>query len=103
MYTEKVRNYLRSILPELGYELDSVTWTKENNEWYLRAFIMRSDGADMTANDCALVSRRLSKWLDQTDFIDEQYMLEVCSMGFKDQPSPEGETLPEETDEEPKT
>ena len=30
-------------------------------------------------------------------------MLEVCSMGFKDQPSPEGETLPEKTDEEPKT
>lgn len=33
-------------------------------------------------NDCANVSRRLSKWLDQQDFIEEAYTLEVCSRGF---------------------
>jgi len=33
-------------------------------------------------NDCALVSRRLSKWLDKEDFIPEEYMLEVCSRGY---------------------
>lgn len=33
-------------------------------------------------NDCALVSRRLSKWLDKEDFIDEVYTLEVCSPGY---------------------
>lgn len=33
-------------------------------------------------NDCAQVSRRLSKWLDQEDFIREAYTLEVCSRGF---------------------
>lgn len=33
-------------------------------------------------NDCAMVSRRLSKWLDQEDFIDEIYTLEVCSPGY---------------------
>jgi len=33
-------------------------------------------------NDCALVSRRLSKWLDKEDFIPEEYMLEVCSKGY---------------------
>ena len=51
----------------------------------------------MTVNDCANVSRRLSKWLDQEDFIPEQYMLEVCSLGFKDDPS--GEGLPVEDTE----
>ena len=53
----------------------------------------------MTVNDCAKVSRRLSKWLDQEDFIDEQYMLEVCSLGFKDQPGNE-DVIPEDAEEE---
>ena len=58
----------------------------------------------MTVNDCAMVSRRLSKWLDKEDFIAEEYILEVCSLGFKDNPS-EGdelysEEIGEETDEE---
>ncbi len=83
MYTERVENYLHSILPDMGYELDSVTFTVESGTHYLRTFIFRTDGADMTVNDCAAVSRRLSKWLDKEDFIDEEYMLEVCSLGFK--------------------
>ncbi len=33
-------------------------------------------------NDCAKVSRYLSKWLDKEDFIPEAYTLEVCSRGF---------------------
>lgn len=33
-------------------------------------------------NDCAMVSRRLSKWLDKEDFIAEAYTLEVCSRGY---------------------
>lgn len=33
-------------------------------------------------NDCANVSRRLSKWLDKEDFIPDEYMLEVCSKGY---------------------
>jgi len=33
-------------------------------------------------NDCAKVSRYLSKWLDKEDFISEAYTLEVCSRGF---------------------
>lgn len=98
-YTERVKTYLDSFCPKEGYGVDSVTFTHENNEWYLRAFIYRLDEVDMTVNDCAKVSRRLSKWLDQEDFIDEQYMLEVCSLGFKDQPGNE-DVIPEDVEEE---
>lgn len=97
-YTERVKTYLDSFCPKEGYGVDSVTFTYENNEWYLRAFIYRLDEVDMTVNDCAKVSRRLSKWLDQEDFIDEQYMLEVCSLGFKDQPGNE-DVIPEDVEE----
>ena len=32
--------------------------------------------------DCAEISRRLSDWLDENDFIDEGYILEVSSPGL---------------------
>ncbi|ETP73189.1 hypothetical protein UYO_0872 [Lachnospiraceae bacterium JC7] len=106
-YTERVKKYLDEICPQDGYEVDSVTFTQENNEWYLRAFIYRADGVDMTVDDCAKVSRKLSKWLDKEDFIPEQYMLEVCSLGFKEHPGNadvepqdvDAETLAEESTE----
>ena len=85
-YTVRVKKYLDEMCPKEGYQVDSVTFTLENGEWYLRSFIYRTDGVDMTVDDCARVSRKLSKWLDKEDFIPEQYMMEVCSLGFKDQP-----------------
>lgn len=104
MEVERTKSYLEEILPGMGYILDSVTFTEEAGTHYLRAFIYRQDEEDMTVNDCAMVSRRLSKWLDKEDFIAEEYILEVCSLGFKDNPS-EGdelysEEIGEETDEE---
>ncbi len=98
MYTKRVEDYLNSTLPKQGYELDSVTFTTESGIHYLRAFIYRSDGVDMTVNDCANVSRPLSKWLDKEDFIKEEYMLEVCSLGFKENPGNE-DVEPEEYDD----
>lgn len=102
MEVERTQAYLEEILPEMGYVLDSVTFTKEAGTHYLRAFIFRDDEADMTVEDCAMVSRRLSKWLDKEDFIQEEYILEVCSLGFKDRP---GEELSEWNveEEEPST
>ena len=32
--------------------------------------------------DCDEISRRLSDWLDENDFIDEGYILEVSSPGL---------------------
>ena len=99
METERTKVYLEEILPSMGYALDSVTFTEEAGTHYLRAFIYREDEADMTVNDCAMVSRRLSKWLDQEDFIEEEYILEVCSLGFKDNPSDSEAAFEEDIEE----
>ncbi|EFE91073.1 hypothetical protein GCWU000341_02180 [Oribacterium sp. oral taxon 078 str. F0262] len=93
MITEKTEAYLREELaPSLGYELDSVSYTREDGVNYLRVFILRKDGEPMTTDDCAAVSRPLSRWLDKEDFIEDEYVLEVCSLGFKDEP--EGGEIP---------
>ena len=99
METERTKAYLEEILPSMGYVLDSVTFTEETGMHYLRAFIYRADEEDMTVNDCAMVSRRLSKWLDQEDFIEEEYILEVCSLGFKDKPSDSEAAFEEDIEE----
>lgn len=99
METERTKAYLEEILPSMGYVLDSVTFTEETGMHYLRAFIYRADEEDMRVNDCAMVSRRLSKWLDQEDFIEEEYILEVCSLGFKDNPSDSEAAFEEDIEE----
>ena len=33
-------------------------------------------------DDCEVISRRLSDWLDKEDFIDDSYILEVSSPGL---------------------
>ena len=99
MEIERTTSYLEEILPDMGYVLDSVTFTEEAGTHYLRAFIYRRDEEDMTVNDCAMVSRRLSKWLDKEDFIEEEYILEVCSLGFKDNPSGASEDWDSEIEE----
>lgn len=99
METERTKAYLEEILPSMGYVLDSVTFTEETGMHYLRAFIYRADEEDMTVNDCAMVSRRLSKWLDKEDFIEEEYILEVCSLGFKDNPSDSEAAFEEDIEE----
>jgi len=36
----------------------------------------------ITIDDCVEISRAVSDWLDETDFIDESYILEVSSPGL---------------------
>jgi ribosome maturation factor RimP len=47
---------------------------------HLRAYIDKPGG--ITINDCEVISRSLSDLLDQEDFIDESYILEVSSPGL---------------------
>ena len=52
----------------------------EAGTWYLRAYIDKPGG--IAINDCEVVSRELSDLLDQKDFIDDSYILEVSSPGL---------------------
>ena len=79
-YEKQVEAYLMPIMEENQYELVDVEYVKEAGTWYLRAYIDKEGG--FTVDDCELVSRRLSEWLDKTDFIDDSYILEVSSPGL---------------------
>ena len=79
-YESKVENYLLPMMEEYGFELVDVEYVKEAGTWYLRAYIDKEGG--ISVDDCEVVSRRLSDWLDKEDFIEESYILEVSSPGL---------------------
>ena len=79
-YEQKTEEILIPIMEELGFELVDVEYVKEGSSWYLRAYIDKPGGINI--NDCETVSRRLSDILDEKDFIDDAYIMEVSSPGL---------------------
>ena len=80
IYEQKTEEILNPIMVELGFELVDVEYVKEGSSWYLRAYIDKPGGINI--NDCEAVSRRLSDILDEKDFIDDAYIMEVSSPGL---------------------
>ncbi|MEH2948148.1 ribosome maturation factor RimP [Sporofaciens sp. JLR.KK001] len=80
MYEKNTEEILLPMMEELGFELVDVEYVKEGSTWYLRAYIDKPGGINI--DDCETVSRRLSDILDEKDYIDEAYILEVSSPGL---------------------
>lgn len=80
IYESKTEAFLQPLMEESQFELVDVEYVKEGGNWYLRAYIDKEDG--ITVNDCEVISRRLSAWLDQEDFIEDAYIMEVSSPGL---------------------
>lgn len=79
-YEQKTEEILFPITEEYGYELLDVEYVKEGGTWYLRAYIDKPGG--ISIDDCEKVSRKLSDILDEKDYIDDSYIMEVSSPGL---------------------
>ena len=55
-------------------------FVKEGGNYYLRVYIDKPGGINI--DDCELISRALSDKLDEEDYIEEAYILEVSSPGL---------------------
>lgn len=80
VYEQKAEALITPILDSMGFELVDVEYVKEGGEWYLRSYIDKEGG--ITINDCEAVSRLFNEKLDQEDFIEESYIMEVSSPGL---------------------
>lgn len=69
------------IAEDLGYSVYDVLYVKEGPYWFLRVYIDRENGVDV--DDCEIVSRSLSAILDEKNFIDTNYFLEISSPGIE--------------------
>ena len=80
IYEQKAEALLEPIVAEHNFELVDVEYVKEGSNFYLRAYIDKPEG--ITVDDCEVVSRAFSQKLDEEDFIDEAYIMEVSSPGL---------------------
>ena len=80
VYEQKTEEILLPIIEEYGFELVDVEYVKEGGTWYLRTYIDKEGG--ISIDDCEKVSRRLSDILDEKDYIDDTYIMEVSSPGL---------------------
>lgn len=79
-YEAKTEALLIPIAEANGVSIYDIEYVKEGSDYYLRAYIDKPEGVNII--DCETVSRALSAALDEKDFIDEAYILEVSSPGL---------------------
>ena len=79
-YQQRAEALLTPIVEEQGFELVDVEYVKEAGCWYLRGYIDKPGG--ITVNDCEAVSRIFSDKLDEQDFIEDSYIMEISSPGL---------------------
>ncbi len=86
---ERFEMIVKPVLEGKDLGLIKTEYVNESGNWFLRAYINKKDGSDISINDCAYVSRIVSKKLDKADYIDDVYTMEICSAGFIDAPQTE--------------
>ncbi len=79
-YEKKTEQLILPVLEKYQYELVDVEFVKEVGSWHLRAYIDKPGG--ITIDDLTVVNHELSDLLDENDFIEESYILEVSSPGL---------------------
>ena len=77
----KVTPLCEKVASELGYFIWDVDYVKEGTEWFLRIEIDKEGGVDI--EDCEKYSRAIDPLLDEEDYIEGTYRLEISSPGIE--------------------
>ncbi len=77
---EQVEQGVMPLIKELGYELVELEIKGGGPSSIVRIYIDKEKG--VTVEDCALISKEVSDYLDTEDLIQSRYTLEVSSPGL---------------------
>ncbi len=75
---EKIKELIEKPIVDAGYILDSVNYVKESGNYFLRIVVDKNNDY-ININDCVEINRLLDPILDKVDFIDESYIVDICS------------------------
>jgi ribosome maturation factor RimP len=78
-FNNKIFDLAKQVSEESGCMLIDVVFRGDERNRVVQIFI--DNEAGISADDCALVSNKLSKRLDETDLLPTKYRLEVSSPG----------------------
>jgi ribosome maturation factor RimP len=81
MQRDTLASMLRPLVEGLGYELWELEYSPGRGSGLLRLYIDAAAG--ITVDDCEVVSRAVSEWLDAEDPVPGHYTLEVSSPGIE--------------------
>ena len=79
--TEQVAQFAEPVVQAHGCTLWDVEYVREGGEWFLRLYIDKDGGVDIS--DCEAISRALDPILDEKDPVPDSYNFEVCSAGLE--------------------
>ena len=79
--TEQIAEFAEPVVVAHGCSLWDVEYVREGTEYFLRLYIDKEGGVDIT--DCEAISRAMDPILDEKDPIAESYHFEVCSAGLE--------------------
>ena len=79
--TELVASFAKPVVEAHGCELWDVEYVREGSEYFLRLYLDKEGGVDIT--DCEAISRAVDPILDEKDPIQGSYHFEVCSAGLE--------------------
>ena len=77
---QRAEEMLIPIALENGVAVYDVEYVREAGDLFLRCFIKKEGG--VTIDNCVAVNHAMSKALDEADFIEDTYTLEVSSPGL---------------------
>lgn len=77
---KRTQELVMPIIEEGNFELVDVEYVKEGVNWYLRVYADKEGGINI--DDCVFISRALEKKLDEENFLEDAYILEVSSPGL---------------------
>jgi ribosome maturation factor rimP len=80
VYVRRTEEFLEILKDKKDFEVVDVEFVKEGTEYFLRVYCDVEGGIDI--DDCVEISHYISDWLDEEDFISENYTLEVSSPGL---------------------
>ena len=79
-YEIRAEELVMPVLSEKGFELVDVEYVKESGNQVLRVYIDKPGG--ITIDDCEFVNRAFGEVMDEYDFIEDAYILEISSPGL---------------------
>ena len=76
---DEIRKELDQFCKEKGYKLYSVSYGKEKDDYILHVEIDNH----LDLNGISEVSRLISEFMDEKDYIDDAYLLDVYTVGLE--------------------
>lgn len=75
---ERIKELIEQPIIDAGYLLDSIIYERENGTYFLR-IVVDKENDYININDCVKINELLDPILDKIDFIEDSYIVDICS------------------------